>query len=53
MVREMAGRSTGLITAQLCSQFVSETLQVLGSVSHLHFESSSALLASGTLWAAP
>ena len=36
-VCEMAGRSTGLIAAQLCSQFVSETLQVLGSVSHIQF----------------
>ena len=30
-------RITGLIAAQLCIQFVSETLQVLVSVSHLQF----------------
>ena len=34
-VCEMAGHSTGLIAAQLCSQFVSEMLHVFGGVSDI------------------
>ena len=36
-VCEMAGRSTWLIAAQLCRQFVSEMLHVFGGVSHIQF----------------